>query len=1292
MDSSMAVQILILSIMAAILSWNVNGLREINKIEKVFQIGAEKKVDILILQETFWDENIIQIVKQKWKGDIYYSNSENKRKGVAILVSRKFEQKTEELYKDKDGRILQIRVHNENQYFDIVCVYAPNNEKERTSLFEKINNLVSDEIPTIIIGDFNMIQSPLDKAITMEFRDDKSRNQLWDLYSRHNAVDLWRYKYPNKRVFSRQQWVLDQYKQSRIDFAIVSKSLLKYVGKTYYIHTQISDHNMFYVCLDMAETERGQGLWIHNNSLLDDTKYCEKIINLINKEKMNALYTSNKLVWWDNLKYWIKRLSKQYSFNKAREKNKKYWDLQKQIEIESRRLSENPNYDMTNLKELQLQFERLEEEKCRGAILRAKAHWALDGERNTSFFLGLEKQRQKNNNVRELILPNGETIKDMVDILQEEHRFYKKLYKCENIDENVKNIFLNEIDNQLCDNDKINCDSEIMTDEMTESLKAMKKNKSPGSDGLTTEFYLKFWNIIAPILKEVIDEIDCTGTLSRTMKKGILTLIYKNRGNKNELKNYRPISLLNVDYKILARVLSNRLKLVIESIINKYQTCCIPNRDIADTIASIRDIITYCDNEKTDGYIIKIDQEKAFDRVEHKYLFDVLKQFGFGKHFIHLVETLYKDIHSAVKCNGHISAYFPVERSIRQGCPLSAMLYVIAVEPLALNILKHTHIRGIDIPDTDESSILFQHADDITLTLKDKQSIKIAFQILFDFQKASGSKINIDKCEILCLGNAERFNAYGMKELDNIIQILGVYLGTDLNEIAILNWKSKILKLRSIVQYWNGRHLTIVGRITVISNLITARVWYTMMANSVPDWVLHEIKEICVSFLWKNSSHLVSYNTIINDVNQGGLRFPDVMMKKHAFRIKFVQRYLNTQYNAVWKKYLSYFLRKYGNLNFTDEIFYMKIKKSFISDIPMFYQEMLFAWNEIYEYILIEPMTKEQLLKQPIFFNRDIEVDLSKQLVDVFIESGITKLYDIVYDVIPGFLPIHTILDIILEKYTDIDKSNVEKYYTEIIENIPESWKKSINSNIFETGPNICISIEVGIDIKHISVCNTRDFYNAIVKKKVKVPTSVAFWETKLEVTYLEKMWKQVFYRYKSPLWMEFDFKLAHNAIFTMEKLHKIGKTEDNICKHCNADIETLEHMIFECPKIKSFITYIRNITHELLYELPSNIFNKLDFKSIYLFGLHIKSERINVIFCNLMLSCARYTVYKARNIKVYFNRTIDIQRLFQFNLKMYIQQCHDYFINNKNQDMFNKLIVQQNPLITCDSDVQIRL
>jgi len=228
----------------------------------------------------------------------------------------------------------------------------------------------------------------------------------------------------------------------------------------------------------------------------------------------------------------------------------------------------------------------------------------------------------------------------------------------------------------------------------------------------------------------------------------MITLIYKKKGKRNNISNYRPISLLNVDYKILARIMANRLKVVLPNIISPNQTCCILGRDIADTTASLRDIIELIEKDNLEGYLIKIDQEKAFDRVDHTYLFHILDKFGFGPQFIQWIKIVYTNIRSTLKVSGFLANYIPVLNSLKQGCPISALMYVVAAEPLVQAVLKNKEINGINIPNSNDISKMYVHADDFTLTVDDKNSINETFKITNLYSEASRAIINKQKSEI----------------------------------------------------------------------------------------------------------------------------------------------------------------------------------------------------------------------------------------------------------------------------------------------------------------------------------------------------------------------------------------------------------------------------------------------------------------------------------------------------------------------------------------------------------------
>ena len=260
----------------------------------------------------------------------------------------------------------------------------------------------------------------------------------------------------------------------------------------------------------------------------------------------------------------------------------------------------------------------------------------------------------------------------------------------------------------------------------------------------------------------------------------MISLLFK-KGDRTQLKNWRPITLLNTDYKILTKALANRLQRVLPSTIHTDQTASIKGRTINDNIRLIQDVISYANEKKLPLAVISVDQLKAFDRVAHEFLFESLERFGFGPDFIRWIKTIYNSVSSSVKTNGWLTSSITLERGLRQGCALSMPLYVLTAETMATKIRENSKIRGLQPPASQEELKLSQYADDTTLLLTDDESITEAFTIFDLYERAAGTKINTEKFKGLWCGSySERTDQpHDFEWFTDLIpdKILGVYLG-----------------------------------------------------------------------------------------------------------------------------------------------------------------------------------------------------------------------------------------------------------------------------------------------------------------------------------------------------------------------------------------------------------------------------------------------------------------------------------------------------------------------------------
>ena len=227
---------------------------------------------------------------------------------------------------------------------------------------------------------------------------------------------------------------------------------------------------------------------------------------------------------------------------------------------------------------------------------------------------------------------------------------------------------------KLAENAKGLCEGKLSLAECYAALNKFPNSKAPGNDGITPEFYKCFWNLLGQQLTDSLNYSFDHGELSNTQKQAIIKLIDKKDRDRRYIKNWRPISLLNVDVKIASKALALRLEKVLPNIIHADQYAYVKGRTIFDAVRTIDDIMEYTKLMQLPGLMVALDFEKAFDSLNWSFLLKALKSFNFGESFIKWVTVLYSNISSCVLNNGFSTQIFQVHRGVRQGDPLSAYL------------------------------------------------------------------------------------------------------------------------------------------------------------------------------------------------------------------------------------------------------------------------------------------------------------------------------------------------------------------------------------------------------------------------------------------------------------------------------------------------------------------------------------------------------------------------------------------------------------------------------------------
>ena len=462
------------------------------------------------------------------------------------------------------------------------------------------------------------------------------------------------------------------------------------------------------------------------------------------------------------------------------------------------------------------------------------------------------------------------------------------------------NTFLDQVVcPQLTPPQRQECEGLLSTAECAKALHGMKNGSSPGPDGLGAAFFKVAWKDIGELVCRSLNYGHQTSnTLSISQKKAIIILLHKSGElSKDQIGNYRPISLTNVDYKIGAKALAGRLQNVIGHIISKDQTAYIKGRGITQNIRTIDDVITFLNTQKRGGILLALDFSKAFDSIYKHFIMKALHTFNFGPQFIHWISIYTSDTRSAICYNGWITEYFKVQKGIRQGCPLSALLFILGLELMACKLRNNPRIRGIKVPMEDGSEqevLVSQFADDNTLFVEDIESMKNAFLILDDFRIISGLSLNKTKSEALWLGS-QSANRNTTEDITwkvgkgAKVKILGTYFSNSEEASAMeSNWAGKLDAMAKLIQLWEKRNLTVIGKIIVAKSLIASQIINKIQALCPPKDILNSINSMLFKFIWKGHDR-VKRKTMIQPYECGDLKMFNVYGMHSVAMCKWVK-------------------------------------------------------------------------------------------------------------------------------------------------------------------------------------------------------------------------------------------------------------------------------------------------------------------------------------------------------------------------------------------------------------------
>lgn len=1175
-------------------SFNVRGLRDKVKRKTIFyHLKHKYPGGVYLLQEVHSLELDVNDWSKEWKGDSitgfggksFFHHGDSDSRGVAILLSDDLDVKTEILFKDNEGRILIIKLTTTDDIEYLVCnIYAPTRNKvqEQLNFLEILKIALAGLCPLNLVlgGDFNTVFNPaLDKqGGDLSNCINAYTHELVAFMESNELTDVIRVFHPNRKIFTRTQRkppVL-----SRIDHWLISAHLLNLTEKVNVFPGLKSDHSIIHLHLSSESLKRGRGYYKFNSNLLKDIEYVNEMNDLIERLKIETELYEDKRMRWEFIKTEIAGSSMKYSASKAKRRREMKKHVEDQLKIIEDKLTNNINTsDLDLYNSLKNELENITEMETNGAIMRSRIGWAEAGEKNTKFFLNLEKRNAMDKHICKLETQDGKVITEPKDILKEQRCYYETLYSLprqnQDFDFNIEvNKFTHGGLSSLSEADKNICEGIITEQDCKNALKDMKMGKSPGCDGLTVEFYIFFWLKIKSLVIESINEGFDKGELSVNQKRGIITLIPKKGKIRTLLKNWRPISLLNIDYKILTKCLAHRLQKVLPNIIDTDQTGFLKLRYIGENIRTISDIIEFTSLKNQPGIILLLDFEKAFDTILWPFLIESLRQFNFGPMFIRWVETIYNNIESTVLNNGHTTGFFQLHRGIRQGCPLSPYLFIIAVEILANAIRKDKDIKGIPVGDTILK--VSQLADDTTLFVSDFPSIKAALDLIENFRTVSGLSLNVNKTIAKCIGSLDDNipdSLYGLEWTNGPIRTLGLTLSNDPDTLYKENFLPRLKQFDNVLNIWHCRGLSLKGKVTVLKSLALPKLLYPMSVLPIPTNVVKIVDDMIIDFIWSKRRPKIKRDVVIQNIENGGIKVPSFEAMVESNRIAWIKRILSNS-DTKWKCILKEMIKPFTLMHFTENF----LDNESIDSIKIpFFTQVYGLWNHTRS----PPSNRYEYFEQIIWNNRFIQLPSGPKRKSIMkslswlqlYKSGISKVKDIINP--DG-------------SFKDIGKfcqdNNIKYNFLQIIrlrKAIPVEWlsviSTSFHKNLSIDPPNSLLMLKT--DKKCIDICNSKGgsiskkIYNYIIETKVVQPTAVGRWHEIFEIDTEDwpRIYSLPYVASRDTKLQSMQYKIIHRIISCQKWLYNQKVSNSPYCEHCVNKIEDIPHLFTECCRLNNF-------------------------------------------------------------------------------------------------------------------------
>ena len=1141
-------------------TWNCRGLNGAVKRGNVLAHLKSLGTDVAFLQETHLKNQDHNRLRRGWVGQIFHSHFNFKSRGTAILISKNIPFVSTKVIQDLHGRYVIVAGKLYNIPIVLANIYAPNHDDERfiSSFLSTLPNLDTHQL--IIGGDLNLVlNSSLDRSSNRPYTLTKSAKMINTFIDTLKLTDPWRYLNPTCRKYSFFSSVHHTY--TRIDYFLIDSKFLPSIKRCEYEAMVISDHSPLVLKLAFKNRHMTR-TWRFDNTLLTKKTFVDDIKSQIQFYlSTNDTPDVSKSTLWEALKAYIRGqiISQQALISRLRNDYRKAL-TDRILEIDSQ-YAESPSPELYREKvSAQAKFNLLTTTETTNLITRSRHRYYEHGDKAGKILALQIKESAASRLIPEIRTNSGQKTIDQQVINDVFKQFYSALYTSESqgdselIDIFFDNLTVPSISQEFHDQ----LERAITIEEIQEAISKMQCSKAPGPDGYTSEFFKAFTELISPLLLDVFNESLESGHLPPTLYQACISVLLKKDKDPLNPGSYRPLSLLNVDVKILAKILATRLEKVLPTVVHSDQTGFIKNRHLFFNLRRLFNI-AYSPSRgpQNTEILLSLDAEKAFDRVEWDYLFLALSKFGFGPTFISWVKLLYASPLASVYTNGYRSEYFPLGRSTRQGCPLSPLLFALSIEPLAISLRASDTYTGVFRGEREHKVSLY--ADDLLLYISNPStSIPSIMSTLESFGKVSGYKVNVSKSILFPINIQDDPQVLDSQpfEVTTSFRYLGITVTKTLNDLFKQNHTKLFNRTEQDFAKWSNLPISLAGRINIIKMTVLPK--YLFLFQCIPIFInnsfFNNLDKIITKFIWDKKHPRIRKDFLQRPKSEGGMGLPNFKLYYWACNLRALSYWLQDQL-PTWT-----FIEGRCSLPTSLPALIFSPLATKYNGLPKdtIVSHSLKIWLSIRKHFGWHP----GLVRAPLVANHAFPPSRSDALYQIWHNRGIHSFKDLYIDgVFPTFEQLRNKFNLPQTHFFRF--LQIRNFLTQTTSTFPNIPPGSPMESIFLADP----SIKGGISTIYDSL-SYLDNNASLVHLKTA-------WENDLGIQITDEQWtaSQKIVHSSSVCARHglLQFKVLHRLHLSKEKLNRMYPNVNPACDRCGQSPATLAHMFWHCTKLTPY-------------------------------------------------------------------------------------------------------------------------